>query len=134
MDSRIVDPEYNHYQTLRKYDTIIAHCVGYFFHLKDEKGIRIKYKEDPDYKFLFNIAKICNTASTMPIYLDTDWRTYRKIKKQNPTYTIKWSISRKNPSITPKFILYSIKEAFPDIPDNILRKIYNEYWIESEVK
>ena len=70
----------------------------------------------------------------MPIYLDTDWSTYRKIKKQNLTYTIKWSISHKNPSITPKFILCSIKEAFSDIPDDILRKIYNEYWIESEVK
>lgn len=134
MDSRIVDPEYLHYQTLRKYDTIIAHCVGLFFSLKKEKGIKIEYKEDIEHKFLFNIVKICNTAAAIPVYLDTDWRTYRKIKKQNPTYTIKWMISRVDPPITPKFVLCSIQGAFPDVSNNIMREIYNEYWIESEVK
>lgn len=136
MKSRIIDPDYIHWEETRQWDTIIATCMEILYQTtvaNDNKIVLDLSEEDcDDDNFLIKIAKLLNTSASLPIYINTGYWRSRKIIKSNPTYTIKrLSLGGKKKYIptSAESLKNYIKIYMPEIyTEDLFEKIYAEYW------
>ena len=139
MKANIIDPDYIHWEETRKYDEIIAECMRYVYNFASvNDGIIVLEIDDiysTDSKFLFKIARLCNTTANIPIYISLGFWDYHKFLKMNKTeYKTKRNKEKKKIiEISVNTLKDCVKLAMPKIySDDLFEKIYNEYWLKDE--
>lgn len=138
MKSKIIDPDYLHWEETRQWDAVIATCMEIMYKttLANDNKIVLDFSDEEcdDDSFLLKIAKLLNTTMSVPIHINTSYWRSRKIIKSNPTYTIK-KLSHKGKknyiSTSAESLKNYIKIYMPEIyTEDLFEKIYAEYWDE----
>lgn len=141
MNARIVNEEYTEWSRTRQYDKVIAKIMSYMYYYSEVNNNNILLKvndlDSYDTKFVFKIARLCNTTTTIPIYMQMGRRNFKKFVKLNPTeYEVKRARryeKEKYITLTTDMVKNIAKETFPELyTENLFAKIYQAFWEEDE--
>lgn len=137
MNARIVNEEYAEWSRTRQYDKVITKAMSYMYYYAgmNDNNIVLDVKELDSYdtKFLFKIARMCNTTFTIPIYINLKRKKFKQFLKLNPT---EYEVKRARRYEKNKYIIISVKmlkklieESFPELyTENLFAKIYQAFW------